>query len=346
MGLLKTVVFHLSKYLGLFAIMERLSRSQLRILCYHGAAIKNEHRFRPILFMSESRFEERLLFLQRNGYSVIPLGQAIRQWETGSLPGKCVVITIDDGWFGTYTKMLPLLDRFKFPSTLYVSSYYMEKQTQVFNVAIDYVAWSATKTKLDLSDLAASLSGVYDLNNNNERQEAISRVIEFGEKMASAEHRQDVFLRFCKALGIDGNEIAVARLLSFMTRNEVADAAHRGVDIQLHTHRHRFPDYDYSSAVSEIEQNREFLKDISGGRLTHFCYPSGEYSTDQFSWLEKLGIDSAVTTEIGLNARSQSKYELRRILDSEDMTELEFEAELSGAAHFVRKWSRRADKRR
>ena len=46
--------------------------------------------------------------------------------------------------------------------------------------------------------------------------------------------------------------------------------------------------------------------------------------------LAQLGIASAVTTDTGFNGPDTPKGELRRILDSEAMAPIEFEAEVCG----------------
>ena len=43
--------------------------------------------------------------------------------------------------------------------------------------------------------------------------------------------------------------------------------------------------------------------------------------------------DSVATTTTGINDANQPEYELLRILDSEDMSQLEFDAEMSGFMH-------------
>jgi hypothetical protein len=56
---------------GLFALARRLTAHDLRILCYHGAALRDEHRFRPALFMSEATFSQRIRSLERQAYPVL-----------------------------------------------------------------------------------------------------------------------------------------------------------------------------------------------------------------------------------------------------------------------------------
>src|SRR3546814_17535202 len=60
-----------------------LFRSDLRILCYHGAALRDEHHFRPGLFMGKETFAARMALLARQGYPVIALDIAVAALPPG-----------------------------------------------------------------------------------------------------------------------------------------------------------------------------------------------------------------------------------------------------------------------
>jgi peptidoglycan/xylan/chitin deacetylase (PgdA/CDA1 family) len=107
------------------------------------------------------------------------------------------------------------------------------------------------------------------------------------------------------------------------------------MDVQLHTHRHRFP-LDESLARAEIRDNRAALASLGPGPYVHFCFPSGIYERSQFPWLEKEGIVSATTTRPGFNTPETPLHELDRVLDGERISDLEFEAELCGVLGFLR----------
>ena len=73
---LKCLFYRVSKRLGLFALARRLTAGQLRILCYHGLSIDDEHIYSPGLFMRPEMVRSRLEILVRDGYPVLPLDQA------------------------------------------------------------------------------------------------------------------------------------------------------------------------------------------------------------------------------------------------------------------------------
>ncbi len=338
----KTVLFlilRIAKVTGLFVLARKLTAKDLRILCYHGGAVGDESLFRPNLYMTRESFEARLKFLADKNYPVLALGEAIEAFETGTLPPCATAITIDDGWYGTYTCMAPALRRHGFPATLYVASYYLEKQTQVFNMAVAYLLWKGGGRILEMPHVADDLTGRFDLKNRDERDQAWSLLTDYGNKLESAADRQTLFRRLAGHLGQDWAALERERIISFMTETEARQCLDMGIDLQLHTHRHHFPDKDFAAAEKEIEDNRTVLRRITGRPLVHFCYPSGEYTSEQLPWLTRMGIKTATTTKPGFNRRGASVFELTRFLDTENITMLEFEAEMSGFFELIRRCS-------
>ena len=126
-----------------------------------------------------------------------------------------------------------------------------------------------------------------------------------------------------------------------MSAAEIAEAGRRGLDIQLHTHRHIDVTMRVDELPGEIADNRAFLSAATGeGRFEHFCYPSGRFHPRAPELLAASGVRSATTTERGLNAPGSDLYALRRFLDGRRVTNLQFDAYLSGLLHFTSRFSR------
>ncbi len=330
------LVLYISKACCLFVLSRRLTKGDLRILCYHGAASEDEHKFNACLFISGPTFKQRMAYLSRAGYPVIELGEALRKQKDGCLDPCTTVITVDDGWYGTYRIMAPALSDFGFPATLYIASYYIEKETQVFNVAANYVLWKARDQILDLSEVSDKLSGRYNIADIGQRDEAYAALNTLGESLA-ATARQDLFRRLCTVLKLDWKKIEAQRIVAFMTKDEARQLRSMGVNIQLHTHRHRFRFEQFEQSKREIDENRQALSALSDRPLVHFCYPSGYYNDSQIDHLCRLGVESATTVKPGFNTKETPRYELRRFLDSEAITNIEFEAEMSGFFELIRR---------
>ncbi len=329
-------ILRTAKSLGLFALARRLTADQLRILCYHGSAIDDENHFRPGLFMTAATFARRMAFLDDARYPVLALGDAVERLYAGTLPPSATAITIDDGWYGTYRNQVPVLEAHGFPATLYVATYYVERQTQVFNVALSYVLWKRGIERLPAATVDAVIGREPSADDLLDAEGVWKTLFEHAESLDGADARQALLRRFCDAVDFDWQALENNRIISFMNANEAREAGAGVVDLQLHTHRHRFPDTSLADARREIEDNRAALSRLGSTGTTHFCYPNGTYTNANVAYLPDLGIETATTTHPGFNRKSRPRYLLRRFLDSEAISDIEFEAEMSGFLELIR----------
>lgn len=334
----------MAKYTGLFWMAQRSTRKGLRILCYHGFTSGDLNRFRPKLFMSPGVFRARMEKLHQLRYPVLSLGEAVECLERNDLPDNATVITIDDGWTGTLTEAAPILRHYHFPATLYITSYYVDERQPVLNMLVQYLFWKTGMLTFNMSSLDPRLHGRFNLRKPAERETAEQSLIEFTEHYLTAAERPDFLVRLARELQLDPDKILSRNDLRIVSRDQIAALAKSDIDIQLHSHRHRFPQDSRADAAQEISDNRAVLEAVVGQKLTHFCYPSGQYAQHQLPWLADFGIKSATTTMAGLNYAPAALYELTRFLDGENIYPIEFEAELSGFLDIVRrlrrKWSR------
>src|SRR3546814_13482088 len=77
-----------------------------------------------------------MAFLAHAGHPVLPLAEAVERFRAGTLPPGATAITIDDGWHGTYRHMLPTLEAHRLPATIYVTTYFAERQYPVFDLVV------------------------------------------------------------------------------------------------------------------------------------------------------------------------------------------------------------------
>lgn len=94
-------------------------RYHVPILKYHRVGpFKDDH----VPTVSAEAFERQLAFLARHRYRVISLDELMGFLAQGErMPRRGVVITFDDGYEETYTVAWPLLQRFGFPATVFVT---------------------------------------------------------------------------------------------------------------------------------------------------------------------------------------------------------------------------------
>lgn len=114
--LLYSLIFSVMLMLSPFVFAE--TTNNIPILCYHN--------FNPVIPGSMSitpkKFEAQLKWLKDNGFTIIPLKEAVEylQGTRTNIPAKSIVITMDDGWQSVYKYMFPLVRKYNIPVTLFI----------------------------------------------------------------------------------------------------------------------------------------------------------------------------------------------------------------------------------
>lgn len=126
-----------------------------------------------------------------------------------------------------------------------------------------------------------------------------------------------------------------------MTPGEMAELAGKGIDFQLHTHRHRLFE-EREAFTADLHMNRSLLEGATGRVATHFCYPSGVYRRDAMAWLREAGVTSATTCDPGLAAHDTPSLLLPRLVVTESLSPLTFESWASGLAELLPRRTRLA----
>ena len=309
----------------------RWRRQRLLILAYHGIALSDEHLFNGSQFISTDLFRDRLELLRRSKCAVLPLGEAVERLSANDLPDRAVAITFDDGLSDFYRRAFPLIQEFEVPVTLYLTTFYSHYQRPVFDLMCSYLLWKGRNKALDLKELTGQDFRT-DLSELDAREAALAQIHAYarGQKLSADE--KDAFAASLAArLDVDYAVLLSQRTMHNLTSDEVTKLAAGGIDVQLHTHRHRTPK-DRRLFLREIEDNRKSIQEMTDRNPTHFCYPSGVYDLAFLPWLREAGVISATTCESGFASLSSNKLLLPRLLDNAMLSPIEFESWLTGVA--------------
>ncbi|MGH8604494.1 MAG: polysaccharide deacetylase family protein, partial [Gammaproteobacteria bacterium] len=231
------------------------------------------------------------------------------------------------------------LKSYGFPTTIYVTTYYVRHNNPIFRLVLQYFFWKAQAAKLALDGLIPDLDGVIRIKH---AEQTLWRIIDYGEQKLYEDNRVDLAREIGLRLGLSYDELRQTRQLTLLTEEEIGQLSKSGFDIQLHTHRHRLPD-DPDGVMQEVADNRAVLEPLVQRHLRHLCYPSGVWSENHWPGLVAAGIDTATTCVAGVNPPNARKLALARILDEEHLPQIFFEGELYGfgeALRTLRRWPR------
>jgi peptidoglycan/xylan/chitin deacetylase (PgdA/CDA1 family) len=346
----KMLLFQAARESGMFSLVRATQwrQSRLLILGYHGVSMKDEHEWNPELYMTVDRLRERLQLLRTRGYSIVPLEAAVHQLRDGTLPQHAVSITFDDGAFDFAERALPVLEEFKVPVTLYLTTYYCFQRLPVFDTALSYVLWKGRSCDRELRNLVPGVEPL-SVRTPDARARAWRALYDHAHREGMNALDKHAFLRLVtNAIEVDFDAFVASNLLQIMTQEQVRALPRELVDVQLHTHRHRTPRNE-AAFKQELRDNQASIARLTGDSVQrrHFCYPSGDYEREFLHWLRDLDVESATTCVPGLAARDSDPLLLPRVMDSMRISTLSFEAWASGVADLLpRRAQHRLDPRR
>ena len=332
----KLALLRLGKMSGLSRLMRdgAWRRRRLLILAYHGISVTDEHEWSPELYLPQEGLRARFELLRDEGYNVVSLRVGVERLRAGTLPPRSVALTFDDGMVD-FQRAVPLLEEFRFPATVFVTTYYAQKQVPVFKITCRYFLWIGRGTTIS-GDGLTSNGLPLALNTERERHDAL-RAIERRLILADGgvDEEQVTLRLLAERVGANFDTFIANRQLQIMSGDEIRSLPRDLIDVQLHTHRHRVPLRE-ASFQREITENRDAISAWRPGEpLDIFCYPSGVTSPQFLPWLRDLKIQIGLTCKSGLAGSHMDPLLLPRLIDSSRMTRLEFESWLSGTATLI-----------
>ena len=212
---------------------------RLLILCYHSISIDDEHEWSSTYSMRPALLESRLRMLRDGRYNVLPLGEAVRRLYEGTLPPRSVALTFDDGMFDFHARAWPLLRQFGFPATVYLTTYYSDYNKPIFGLFCSYVLWRA-RARRPQPDVSSLFGGPmrWDLGSAAGRARAHGEILAHVNREGFSLPERTAFAeRLTDLLGDEYETIRSKRILTVMTRDEAAEVARDGIDVELHDER-------------------------------------------------------------------------------------------------------------
>jgi peptidoglycan/xylan/chitin deacetylase (PgdA/CDA1 family) len=318
----KRALLSVMRHSGVFHLSSLKHRQSIPILCYHGAWMVDDGFPGDAMFIRPETFRARMQLIRDLGLAVIPLQQAVDALAgKGEAPENAIVITIDDGWFSTYRHMMPVLLEFGFPATLYADSAQLNRGGLVAHVLARYLP--------ALTDWSEDMPA-----------DALAAHTEAATVENPPELKVPALHRFADMIGFDLAPYIEARAFEYMTLAEFKEFADAGFDIQLHTHNHTMGDLSPGDVGAELDANAAALANVTGrpsNSFKHFCYPSGVSDNPIADWLISRGIESATTTERGVAMPGNHLGLLPRLIDGDNVSDIEFEADVRGVVDTIKK---------
>jgi peptidoglycan/xylan/chitin deacetylase (PgdA/CDA1 family) len=227
-----------------------------------------------------------------SGVDIVNIDEALRRLREDD-ERYFVVLTFDDGYRDNYLGVLPIMNKYGLPFTVFVCSSIIERTFDNW--------WGGLIDLFRLNDSVdvEAMGMRFVLHNIQERQAALRKATRWVEEEITS--RSAKLVPTFKRYGV-----APADLLDqdAMTEEDLRRTSESPlVTIGGHGLTHRpLASLPESEAQREIAANREHLERTTGKEVAHFSYPFGDASACNWreaELVQSAGYRSAFTTRVG-----------------------------------------------
>jgi peptidoglycan/xylan/chitin deacetylase (PgdA/CDA1 family) len=104
------------------------AKNKIPILMYHSISHDASVKFKQFT-ISPVLFSDQMLYLYQNGYNTVNSTECSKMLfqDSTNFPGHFVALTFDDGFADFYTYALPILKKYNFTATLYITTGFIGK---------------------------------------------------------------------------------------------------------------------------------------------------------------------------------------------------------------------------
>lgn len=144
-------------------IMSSAAMAQVAVLCYHEVDRPNDN-----FAVSNHQLDDELQWLKQDGWHFVSLDEYLAYTKGQlQLPDKSVMITFDDGYESFYSKVYPLLKKYKVPAMLAIVTSWTNGEGKPTDVQ-DLATWDQLR-EMEQSQLVTVVSHTHALH----KQQAI-----------------------------------------------------------------------------------------------------------------------------------------------------------------------------
>jgi len=248
----------------------------------------------------------RLLKMLAANFEMISLTEALQRAQAGSLRGRTLSVTFDDGYADNYAVALPILEELGVPATFFVASGFIDGGRMWNDSIIE------TFRRLEPGACEVDMQGPssFNLADWASRRKAAAATISAWKHLPPDERqaRVDDFAGRVPELPTD-------LMMTKQQLRRLADSP--SASVGGHTRNHPIlasvPD---AEAMSEIEGGKRDLEDWIQTEVSHFAYPNGrfgaDYQTRHAALVEQAGFRAAVATDWGTLGTDSDSYAIPR----------------------------------
>ncbi|MDN2671978.1 polysaccharide deacetylase family protein [Janthinobacterium sp. SUN026] len=263
----------------------------LSILIYHRVLARPDPLFPGEV---DAALFQRQLRLLKRFYTPLPLGDAVRRLQDGSLPPRAACITFDDGYADNAQVALPLLLRHGLHATFFIATGYLDGGQMWNDTVIDAVRQAPGA----VLDLRAQELGTFPVATLAQRQAAVATLLGRLKYLPFAQ-RQRLAMQIRRQAG------ARASAPAMLSTAQLRQLHGAGMTLGGHTASHPIlSTLAERAAQLDIANGKRQLESLVQAPVTLFAYPNGkagrDYGAPHVAMVKRLGFQAAVATDWGV----------------------------------------------
>lgn len=280
-----------------------------RVLCLLYHRINDYENDIYNMTVTPQNFEAHMKYLKEH-YQIVKFDD---DWE--SISGDAVVITFDDGYVDNYSFAVPILEKYRIPATIFVTTGNIDTNREFW--------WDEFERALlqgaDYKDSFELCDDVYhytwETDTCEKRKKLITTLRWLLRCDPYIERREDWLkqLRMWSGMNAEGRDSNIS--MSSQQLKELASS--ELITIGGHTVNHQsMGALSYAEQEKEISISLENLEKIIGRKVTTYSYPFGkvyDYNEETFQLLEKYGVCKAATTSERIWTATENKLTIPRV---------------------------------
>lgn len=289
----------------------------------HGNLILGYHRIADTsrdpyaLCVSPQHFAEHLAILQRYT-SPIRLKHLVENLHGGDLPRHAVALTFDDGYADILAQAKPLLEQYRIPATVFISTGYLGRE--FWWDELEHVLSSPAVLPPHLQWSVNGVSFEWTCNDATSRQ---------AQKRGTSprEYLRELLYQQLLALSAVDRPMVMRQLWAWSGAPQRARAPHwvltsdeirrladgNCIEVGAHTITHPcLAAIPAAEQRHEIQQSKTYLERLIGNAVCGFSYPNGSSSAETRAIVRQSGFSYACSSTKDFAWRGSDRFHLPR----------------------------------
>lgn len=280
--LARKIAFPIIMKLRLEKLLNRSPKNAILNVMYHGVAeSKNDKSI--IRNIDPVQFEEHLIYL-KNNFEILSLDAALThiKEKKSNLTRRAITLSFDDGYENNLTELLPLLEKYNVPATIYVLGHAIEDNNKITTVWSNYIDFLVEENEF------SELNRIMGFERDN------VSVIEYYNhvKTLTSDQMKALLISFQASEIVRKAQSDFSRssyqLLNHKQIKELSNS--QLITIGSHAYWHcNLANQSKEVQQKELSDSKVLLEKVLGVPIYSLAYPDGSYTRESIDIAAELG---------------------------------------------------------